>query len=151
VTSNSICQTLIVESNPLIVGLIWNDMLARLKEKRYSKDDIFSIHLAVEEAFINAVKHGNKMDLDKKVEFCYQIDNEKVEISVKDQGKGFDPDQIPDPRCGDNLFKPSGRGLFLIRSYMDEVKHNDKGTCLKIVKYKNTSPSTSKNCNTSPK
>jgi len=145
VTSNPICQTLIIESNPLLVGLIWNDMLAKLKEKGYAKEDTFSIHLAVEEAFINAVKHGNKMDLDKKVEFCYQIDDERVEISVKDEGAGFDPNQIPDPRCGDNLFKPSGRGLFLIRSYMDEVEYNDKGTCLKIVKYKNASPSTSKN------
>ncbi len=120
-------------------------MLAKLKEKGYAKEDTFSIHLAVEEAFINAVKHGNKMDLDKKIEFCYQIDDERVEISVKDEGAGFDPNQIPDPRCGDNLFKPSGRGLFLIRSYMDEVEYNDKGTCLKIVKYKNASPSPSKN------
>jgi len=118
-------------------------MLAKLKEMGYTKDDTFSIHLAVEEAFANAVKHGNDMDLDKKVEFCYQIDEEKVEVTVKDEGPGFNPDQIPDPRCGDNLFKPSGRGLFLIRSYMDEVEYTDNGTCLKIVKYKDTSPSTS--------
>ncbi len=134
-----------IESNPLLVGLIWNDMLAKLKQKQYSKDDIFSIHLAVEEAFINAVKHGNKMDLDKKVEFSYHIDDDKVEVSVKDEGPGFDPEKVPDPRCGGNIFKPSGRGLFLIRAYMDEVEYSDKGTRLKIVKYKKPSPSTQQN------
>ena len=141
VTSNPICQTLIVESNPLLVELIWHEMSARLKERGYTKDDTFSIHLAVEEAFVNAVKHGNKMDLDKKIEFCYKIDDEKVEVSVKDEGTGFKPDMVPDPRCGDNIFKPSGRGLFLMRAYMDKVEYSHKGTCLKIVKYKSTSPS----------
>lgn len=144
-TSNSICQTLIIDSNPLLVELIWHDMLAKLKEKDYGKEDIFSIHLAVEEAFVNAVKHGNKMDLDKKIEFCYRIDDDKVEISIKDEGTGFDPNQVPDPRCGNNLFKPSGRGLFLIRSYMDEVEYNKKGTCLKIVKYKSNPSAASSN------
>ncbi|HPS56134.1 MAG TPA: ATP-binding protein [Sedimentisphaerales bacterium] len=143
-TSNPICQNLVVESNPLLVDLIWHDLSAKLKEKGYTKDDVFSIHLAVEEAFVNAVKHGNKMDLDKKVNFNYRIDDEKVEISVKDEGTGFKPDKVPDPRCGKNIFKPSGRGLFLIRAYMDEVEYKDKGTCLKIVKYKSTSPLTPK-------
>lgn len=112
-------------------------ILDKLRNSQYSQDEIFGIHLAIEEAFINAVKHGNKMDPAKKVFIEYSISPKMVEICVQDEGKGFNPSSVPDPRVGDNLFKSDGRGLLLIRSYMDIVEFNETGNKTRMVKYKN--------------
>lgn len=111
-------------------------ILEKLKEDNYSQDEIFAVHLAVEEALINAVKHGNKMDSNKKVLIEYSINPNMVEISVTDEGKGFDPRVVPDPRIGKNLLKADGRGLLLMRSYMDIVEFNRIGNKTRMVKYK---------------
>ena len=71
----------------------------------------------------------------KEIKIDYSISSDKVEIVVTDQGEGFDPDKVPDPRCGDNIYKTEGRGLFLIRSYMDEVKFNESGNQIRLVRY----------------
>ena len=76
------------------------------------------------------------MDPSKEIKINYSIGNDKVEITMTDQGDGFDPDSVPDPRRKENLYKASGRGLFLIMAYMDEVKFNKKGNSLYMVKYK---------------
>ncbi|MCD4831553.1 MAG: ATP-binding protein [Anaerohalosphaeraceae bacterium] len=104
---------------------------------KYSKDDIFAMHLAMEEAFINAVKHGNNGDIEKNVTIDYTITPEKFDISVIDEGSGFTPETLADPRAGDNLFKTSGRGVLLIKSYMDFVEHAQNGRLVHMVK-KNT-------------
>ena len=119
-------------------------ILAEITAENYSQDDIFGIHLALEEAFINAITHGNKQDADKKIHIEYQITPEKVEITVTDQGKGFDMNSLPDPRCGDNIYKTSGRGVLLIRSYMDVVEYNDTGNCVKMIKYRTAAGSQKK-------
>jgi len=90
----------------------------------------------LEEAFLNAVKHGNKMDPSKKVTLEYLVDDEKVEIRMADEGPGFDPRSIPDPRMGENLYRPEGRGLLLMTTYMDMVEYNDQGNGLCMVRYK---------------
>jgi serine/threonine-protein kinase RsbW len=97
---------------------------------------MFAVHLAVEEAFLNAVKHGNKMDPDKKVQIDFLVDCDKVEVSVTDQGEGFKPEGVPDPRVGRNLYKPEGRGLLLINSYMDVVRFNDRGNSVRMIRYR---------------
>lgn len=111
-------------------------MLSILDEKGYTQDDVFAVHLALEEAFLNAVKHGNKMDPSKKVTLEYLVDDEKVEIRMADEGPGFDPRSIPDPRMGENLYRPEGRGLLLMTTYMDMVEYNDQGNGLCMVRYK---------------
>jgi serine/threonine-protein kinase RsbW len=111
-------------------------LLSILEEKGYTQDDMFAVHLALEEAFLNAVKHGNKMDPTKKVTLEYIVDEEKVEIRMTDEGEGFDPHSIPDPRVGENLYRPEGRGLLLINAYMDVVEHNEQGNGLRMVRYK---------------
>jgi len=113
-------------------------MLAALAERGYSQDDIFAVHLAVEEAFLNAVKHGNKMDPDKKVAIDYILDQEKAEIWIADEGTGFDPKGVPDPRVGENLYRPEGRGLLLISAYMHLVEYNEQGNRVHMIRYKNT-------------
>jgi len=102
----------------------------------FSQDDIFAVHLALEEAFLNAVKHGNRMDPTKKVTIEYVMDREKIEICMTDEGPGFDPRCIPDPRVGKNLYRPEGRGLLLIRSYMHTVEYNERGNSLRMVRCK---------------
>lgn len=90
----------------------------------------------LEEAFLNAVKHGNKMDPTKMVTLEYSVDEEKVEIRMTDEGEGFDPRSIPDPRVGENLYRPEGRGLLLMNAYMDVVEYNEQGNGLRMVRYK---------------
>jgi len=125
-----------VRSKTLAVEDVYEQILTKLKNNHFSPEDIFAIHLALEEAFTNAIKHGNKMDECKKVEIDYSITSQKAEISVADEGDGFEPEAVPDPRCGENLYKTGGRGLFLIRSYMDSVRFNESGNRIHMVKNK---------------
>jgi serine/threonine-protein kinase RsbW len=87
-------------------------------------DKIPGLLLSVTEASTNAIVHGNKSDETKLVTIdATKVDNQLI-ISVKDQGKGFDPSKIPDPTETDNLLKDSGRGIYLMRVYMDDLKFN---------------------------
>lgn len=128
--------SIIVESSPTAMAGIWKNILRKLQSRKFTSDQIFAVHLALEEAFINAVKHGNKGDLAKKVKIDYCINPDKAEIFIMDEGGGFDPDAVPDPRCGDNIYKSDGRGLLLIKSYMDTVEYNKRGNCVHLIKYK---------------
>ena len=84
--------------------------------------------LALSEAVTNAVIHGNKQDPSKKVFVTASLDeNSAIHISVQDEGPGFEPQSLPDPLKEDNLMKPSGRGVFLMKQYADDVSYNDKG------------------------
>ena len=94
---------------------------------RYCEDAQFAIRLALEEALTNAVKHGNKCDSTKCITVRYAVTPEKAVIIVRDEGYGFIPDEIPDPTTPDRLPRPDGRGIMLMRSYMDEVVFRDNG------------------------
>ena len=117
-------------------------IMSMLRESGFGKEDLFAVHLAVEEAFINAVRHGNKMDPGKEVRIECSVGPDKLEISVSDEGNGFDPESVPDPRCGENLYKPDGRGLLLMRSYMDRVEHSEQGNTVHMVRYRERPPVT---------
>ena len=86
-----------------------------------SDDAAFGIDMAVREAVTNAVIHGNRQDDDKTVDITLKSSPDAVEISVHDQGPGFNPEEIPDPTAEENILKASGRGIFFMRSFMDEV------------------------------
>ena len=111
-------------------------LLSALEKRGFSQSDVFAVHLAVEEVFLNAIKHGNKMVPDRKVVFEYQVDDEKVEIRMLDEGSGFDPQSIPDPRTQENLYRPEGRGLLLINSYMHVVEYNERGNGVRMIRYR---------------
>lgn len=128
--------SLVVKSEPSALGRPCRQILAALDAKGFSQDDIFAVHLALEEAFLNAVKHGNKMDSTKKVTVEYAVDSEKVEITITDEGNGFDPRVIPDPRVGENLYRPEGRGLLLMGAYMHSVEYNARGNSIRMVRYR---------------
>jgi len=121
---------------------VCHGIMSRLQDCGFSREDLFAVHLALQEAFINAVRHGNKMDPNKQVKIEYSIASDKVEITIADDGDGFDPQAVPDPRCGENLYKPGGRGLLLMCSYMDVVQHNRQGNSVSMVRYKERPPLT---------
>lgn len=113
-------------------------MLRHAAEHGFDEDAIFGIHLAVEEALTNALKHGNQSNPDKKIDVEFLITPEKLDISITDEGTGFFPDDVPDPRFDGNLYKSSGRGVLLIKAYMNVVEYNDRGNCVHMVKFRNS-------------
>ena len=125
-----------LESTPTAIVGAFTEILSELTAKDFGQEDVFAVHLAVQEAFVNALKHGNKMDSSKKVRINYCISRDKVDISMTDEGCGFDPEEVPDPRCGENIYKANGRGLLLMRSYMDMVEYNESGNCVHLVRSK---------------
>ena len=140
----SINCSIVVDSKPSSVDEVSKLILSKLEENGFGKDDMFAIHLTLEEAFLNAVRHGNKMDPTKKVQIDYSVNEDKVEICVTDEGAGFEPDAVADPRFGDGLYRPGGRGLLLMNSYMDVVSFNERGNSVYMVRYKEK-PSLTKN------
>jgi len=96
--------------------------------------DLFSIKLALEEALVNAIKHGNQYDRNKKVEIAYQVTSERFTIRITDEGDGFDPADVPDPTAVENLERPCGRGLMLMRHYMSEIDYNELGNSVVMSK-----------------
>jgi serine/threonine-protein kinase RsbW len=134
--------SIVIESKSSAVVDVCGQILSKLKEHNFDEDDIFAVHLTLEEAFLNAVKHGNKMDPTKKVKVDYSVDSDKVEISITDEGDGFEPEAVDDPRFGTGLYEPGGRGLLLMDSYMDEVKYNEQGNSVYMVRYKEKPPMT---------
>jgi serine/threonine-protein kinase RsbW len=98
--------------------------------------DIFGIRLAIEEALVNAIKHGNQMDISKKVRVACRVTSESVRIEIEDQGDGFDFSEVPDPTADENLERPCGRGLMLMRAFMTSITYNDKGNRVVLVKDK---------------
>jgi serine/threonine-protein kinase RsbW len=132
----SISRSVIVSSTPSAVVEVFNQIQPALQANNFSEEDIFAIHLSLEEAFINAVRHGNKMEPSKAVKVDYSIEPDKIEINMTDEGEGFDPEVIPDPRYGDNLYKPAGRGMLLMRSFMDVLEYSKKGNSLRMIRYR---------------
>jgi serine/threonine-protein kinase RsbW len=106
----------------------------------YTEHDIFAIKLAVEEALVNAIKHGNQLDPDKKVEVSLQITCERFDIRIVDEGPGFNPEEVPDPTAIENIERPCGRGLLLIRGFMTEVQYHGKGNIVTMSKVRNGQP-----------
>jgi len=126
-----------IPSDPKYIKEASAKVLDSIKDLGLDKDTIFDIRLCLEEAIINAMKYGNKCNKDLPVYISYSFGDGRLEIVIRDQGKGFDHANIPDPRSNSNILKHGGRGLFLIRNLMDEVEFNDSGNEIKMVKFLN--------------
>lgn len=101
----------------------------------FDEDTTYWVWLATQEALNNAIKHGNKMDEKKMVDFSIRIENGEFRIMIKDEGEGFDVNSIPDPTKPENLLKTSGRGIFYMKSFMDHVEYNsENGTRVTMIK-----------------
>lgn len=109
-------------------------IMKELERCRYSDDAVFAVQLALEEALANAVKHGNRNDAAKSITVRYAVNEEKAVFVVRDEGGGFLPEDVPDCTAPDRLPLPNGRGIMLIRAYMDEVCFRDHGREVYFVK-----------------
>lgn len=109
-------------------------IVRELERCAFKQEDLFAIALALEEALTNAVRHGNGGDSSKKITIRYAVNEEKAVIFIRDEGKGFVPEEVPDPTAPDRVPLPSGRGIMLMRTYMDEVSYGDNGREVRFVK-----------------
>ena len=116
-------------------------ILSQCRKHGYGQRDLFALKLALEEAICNAIRHGNKSTAGKHVRVKYRITNERVDVMVEDEGGGFDPAALPDPTADQNLQRTCGRGVLLMRAYMNNVVFNPAGNSVTLTKFNESSSS----------
>lgn len=121
-------------SSMSVMHSILDYLMKRVEKLGVVKSEQSNLFVALDEAFVNAVKHGNKFDTRKLVRVTADVTPQEARFTIEDEGEGFDVNSIPDPLDPANLFKPSGRGVLFIYNIMDEVKYNDRGNRLTMVK-----------------
>jgi serine/threonine-protein kinase RsbW len=123
------------------VRLLQDRLEAALAAAGWTESEQFAIKLAVEEAVVNAVKHGNQMDPDKRVRIGYTITAARFDIRIADEGPGFNPADVPDPTTDEGVERPCGRGLLLINGFMDEVRYHGRGNVVTMTKIRGSGES----------
>jgi serine/threonine-protein kinase RsbW len=116
-----------------VVENLQTEVCAELAQRGYDREAVFAVRLAIEEAIMNAYRHGNKGNTEKKVHFLCEIDDDAVRVEVGDEGPGFEPGMVPDPTNNDNIEAPSGRGILLMREYMTEVEFVHPGNRVRMA------------------
>lgn len=117
-----------------LMHIVLDYLMKRVEKLGVIKPQQSNLFVALDEAFVNAVKHGNKFDMGKLVRIIAEISRSEARFTIEDEGEGFDINAIPDPLDPENLFKASGRGVLFIYNIMDEVKYNDRGNRVTMVK-----------------
>ena len=123
------------------VRQVLREVLEQLESRHWFPRDVFSVHLAMEEALVNAMRHGNHLDVTKHVRVTCTLFADRVRIEIVDEGAGFDPALLPDPTCGDHIHAPCGRGVMLMRAFMSRVQYNPPGNCVILEKDRSASES----------
>jgi serine/threonine-protein kinase RsbW len=123
-----------------LMHIVLEYLMKRVEKLGVIKPERSNLFVALDEAFVNAVKHGNKFDVQKLVRITAEVSGKEARFTIEDEGEGFDVNSIPDPLDPENLFKTSGRGVLFIYNIMDEVKYNDRGNRLTMVKKSENSP-----------
>ena len=116
------------------IPAVQDAVMEDLKAAEFSKKCRFAVKLALDEALANAVRHGNHSDPEQTVTVDWEIADDQVTVSVEDCGCGFAPDELPDPTAEENLHRPHGRGVMLMRAYMTDVRFNDSGNVVTLTK-----------------
>ena len=127
---------LVIPSQPERAGEVQRAILEQVDQFAYPQRARFALHLALEEALNNAIHHGNGGDPAKQVRIAYSVEHDRTTVTVCDEGPGFTPETLPDPTCEQNLQRPGGRGVMLIKAYMSEVSFNECGNCISFVKHR---------------
>lgn len=112
-----------------------NEIMETITQHSLKRNDIYGIRLSLNETFANAHKHGNRGDPTRQINVGYLMTSERFSLVVHDEGQGFDYEALPDPTVEENLLLPHGRGVFLMRSMMDDVEFNDSGNSIQVSKY----------------
>lgn len=115
------------------VETLQTEVCTELMNRGFDREAIFAVRLAIEEAIMNAYRHGNDGDAEKKVFFHCEISDDLIEVEVADEGPGFEPGHVPDPTNADNLEIPSGRGILLMREYMTRVDYIAPGNRVRMA------------------
>ena len=134
----STCQfTMTIPADPAAIPIVTDGVGELMEEKHWPKEDVFAVQLALQEAVANAIRHGCRGDVSKDVQCSVSCEaSGDVVIVVRDPGPGFDPSAIADPLDTVNIFKPTGRGIFLINELMDHVQFADGGREVQMRKRK---------------
>ena len=120
-------------------GLAVQEKIVSLMEQhQYSMRDIFAMRLSLEEAITNAIRHGNGNDPDKTVHVLAEIGDDRMRVEVQDQGEGFEPEEVPDPTAAEFIERPCGRGLMLMKAYLNFVEYSEGGTKLTMERERNS-------------
>ncbi|MFW6038880.1 MAG: ATP-binding protein [bacterium] len=125
---------MVIASRLSEVPAVQQAILDEVKCHGYGQDTLFAVRLALEEALSNAIRHGNGEDPTKKVTIEYAVTDQRIEVSIADEGHGFQPDTLPDPTDDENLARPHGRGVMLMQAYMNEISYNDRGNRVTMVR-----------------
>jgi serine/threonine-protein kinase RsbW len=113
-------------------------IIALMEQHDYSMRDIFAMRLSLEEAITNAIRHGNAGDPKKVVTVVADVTDEKLRVVVQDEGEGFEPEDVPDPTSLEFIERPSGRGLMLMRAYLNFVEYSEGGTKITMERNRNS-------------
>jgi serine/threonine-protein kinase RsbW len=113
---------------------VQRQVMAAVARNGFNDDSTFAVRIALEEGLVNAIKHGNKGDPGKQVRVEATITPDRAEITIEDEGPGFDRARVPDPTCDENICRPSGRGILLIESYMNDVRWDRGGRRIRMMK-----------------
>ncbi|PCI09949.1 anti-sigma regulatory factor [bacterium] len=115
------------------VSALIDQILAKAELNAFGASSLFAVRLAIEEAITNAFEHGHQgLDPSTTIHIEYAVSENEIQVAVQDQGPGFSPEALPDPTLSENLAKPSGRGVMLMRAYMTDVDFNDAGNRVKL-------------------
>ena len=129
----SLKKTLILKSNLSEMNALDSFLQAIFDEISLGMEDQERVRLGMHEAVANAIKHGNKLDEQKQVKICMMHLSSQLEFDVEDEGDGFNMDEVEDPLNPENLLKASGRGIFLMHNFADEVIYSKGGTHIKLI------------------
>jgi len=109
-------------------------VVAAMQASGFDAKELFGTRLALEEGIVNAIRHGHRNDTSKRVDVRFLVTDQQLLVEIHDEGPGFDPDGLPDPLSPENLERPGGRGVFLMRRYMTWVQYNDPGNIVTLCK-----------------
>ncbi|MBQ3333073.1 MAG: ATP-binding protein [Thermoguttaceae bacterium] len=134
----SACDVWSVEASyPSVLGQgrpLIDQIVAEMEKRAWSGRDVFAVNLALEEAFTNAIEHGNNCDPRKEFHVKCEVSPKRVSIVIRDEGEGFKRESVPNPLEEENMEIPSGRGVLLIFGFMTSVTYNDKGNEITMIK-----------------
>ncbi len=126
-----------IGSNLDQVDLAATVMQSTLEQVAVDSEQTHWLVMSVREAVINAIKHGNREEPGKRVLMAMDLEGEDLVVRVEDEGRGFDPDSLPDPTAPENLLRPSGRGIFMMRQFADSIEYSfpsERGTVVTMRK-----------------
>ncbi len=127
-------HTVVIASDLVAAREVEEQILKETERMGYTKECGFAIRLALEEAIVNAHRHGNRGDSSKTLTISYNVSDERMIVRIRDEGPGFDPEGVPDPTEPERIALPNGRGIMLMKAYLDELRFNRCGNEVTLIK-----------------